>query len=183
MGGAKGRQRVRVWGGGVGTCSAGPGCGGRGRRSWGRVGVGSRSWVGDDETAPLVPLHVSHTSDRLDLRGGGLPVVPVFEVSSLKDELAPPVAWIHVADPSGGREHRQQTRYILIPLFGNVLVLNCKVFLDLAHCPKSLLSEIRTYQSFGRTGKMRPEQLAVQERIKGARRYPKGELEFTPDRR
>lgn len=109
-------------GGGGGTCSAGPSRGRRGRRSWGRVGVGGRSWVRDDETAPLVPLHVSHTSDRLDLRGGGLPVIPVFEVSSFEDELAPPVAWIHVADPSAGREDRQYIGYILIPLFDIFLV-------------------------------------------------------------
>ena len=47
-----------------------------------------------------MPLHVTHAPDRLDLRGGGLPVVPVLEISALEDILAPPVAWVHVAHPS-----------------------------------------------------------------------------------
>ena len=103
-----------VWG----SRSAGSSCGGWGRRCWGGVGFGarSRSWsrVRDDEAAPLVPLHVPHTSDWLDLRRRGLPVVPVLEVSSLEDELAPPVAGEHVADPSEGRRQKTGSDWVQI---------------------------------------------------------------------
>lgn len=87
------------------SCSAGSSSGGRGGV---RVGTGAGVWVWgrtrfrNNETAPLVPLHVPHTSDRLDLRYWGLPVVPVLEVTLFKDELSPPVARVHVAHPSGG---------------------------------------------------------------------------------
>lgn len=47
----------------------------------------------------LMPLHVPHTSDGLDLRFRGSPVVPVLEVSMLKHILVPPVAWIRVSHP------------------------------------------------------------------------------------
>lgn len=96
-------------GGGSESSSAGPsgGRGGRGFRCWGR----GRSWVRgrsrDGETPPLVPLHVTHTSDRLDLRCRGIPVVPVLEVSTLKHILAPPVAGVHVAHPSATKEQRR----------------------------------------------------------------------------
>lgn len=46
-----------------------------------------------------MPLHVAHSSDGLDLRSRGSPVVPVLVVSKLKDILAAPVAWEHVAHP------------------------------------------------------------------------------------
>lgn len=88
--------------------SAGPSCGRRGRRYWsrGRLGAraGRRRWVWNDETALLVPLHVPHTPERLDLRVRSFPVVPVLEVPLLKDELAPPVARVQVSNPSR-REH------------------------------------------------------------------------------
>lgn len=75
-------------------------CGARGR-GWGR-GRG-RGW---GNIAPsLVPLHVPHSSDGLDLRCSGSPVVPVLEFSLLKHILAPSVAWIHISHPpSEGRE-------------------------------------------------------------------------------
>lgn len=97
---ARGRQWEGM-GGRWGPCSAGTSCGRGGRRRRGRVGfrAGSWIWVRSSETAPLVPLHVPHTSDRLDLWGGGLPVIPMLEISSLKNKLAPPVAWVHVTDP------------------------------------------------------------------------------------
>lgn len=96
--------------------SAGPGCGRRGRRYWGRVRarVRRRGRVGDDETALLVPLHVPHTPQRLDLGVGSFPVVPVLEVPLLEDELAPPVARVQVSDPSGGWEHTQEDRTQLL---------------------------------------------------------------------
>lgn len=99
----------RLWGVScLESSSAGPG-GGRGCRGcWGR-GRG-RSWSRgrnrDGETPSLVPLHVSHTSDRLDLRCRGIPVVPVLEVSTLKHILPSPVAWVHVANPSRTKEQR-----------------------------------------------------------------------------
>lgn len=78
-----------------------------GCRSWSWSRSRSRIRVDNDETALLVPLHVPHTSDRLDLRRRGLPVVPVLEISSFKDELAPSVARVHVADPSGEEATQQ----------------------------------------------------------------------------
>lgn len=107
-----------------GPCSAGSSGGGRGRVGVGTgAGVRVRVWGGsrlrNNETAPLVPLHVPHTSDRLDLGYWGLPVVPVLEVTLFKDELSPPVARVHVADPSAGetrgyirsiKDSRQGTR-------------------------------------------------------------------------
>ena len=57
-------------------------------------------------TPSLVPLHVPHTSDGLDLRCSGSPVIPVLEFSMLKHILAPSVAWIGVSHPpSGGGEN------------------------------------------------------------------------------
>lgn len=88
-----------------GSCSAGSSSGGRGGVRVGtgaRVRVWGRTRLRNNETAPLVPLHVPHTTDRLDLRYRGLPVVPVLEVTLFKDELSPPVARVHVAHPSGG---------------------------------------------------------------------------------
>lgn len=102
VGGGRPRAVSPSWG------SAGPSCGRRGRRYWGRVRdrarAGRRGWVWDDETALLVPLHVPHTSERLDLGVRSFPVVPMLEVPLLKDELAPPVAWVQVSNPSRG-EH------------------------------------------------------------------------------
>lgn len=97
--------------------SAGPGRGRRGRRYWGRVRarVRRRGRVGDDEAALLVPLHVPHTPQRLDLGVGSFPVVPVLEVPLLEDELAPPVARVQVSHPPGGWEHTggQKTAVII----------------------------------------------------------------------
>lgn len=86
-------SRVRI---GIGWCRA------RGW-SWGWT----RSWGGGrGNIAPsLMPLHVPHTSDGLDLRCSGSPIIPVLEVSLLKHILAPSVTWIHVSyPPSRGRE-------------------------------------------------------------------------------
>lgn len=122
-----GRAGLRRWAPRAqgGSCSAGSSGGGRGGVRVG-TGAGVRVWgrtrLRNDETAPLVPLHVPHTSDRLDLRYWGLPVVPVLEVTLFKDELSPPVARVHVADPSGGetrgfirsiRDSRQGSRDLL----------------------------------------------------------------------
>lgn len=106
VGGGRQRAVSPRWG------SAGPSCGRRGGRYWGRVRgrgrgwarAGRRGWVWHDETTLLVPLHVPHTPERLDLRVRSFPVVPMLEVPLLKDELAPPVAWIQVSNPSRG-EH------------------------------------------------------------------------------
>lgn len=82
-------NRVRI---GVGSR------GGIGVRS--RVGIGRCRGRGRGNIAPsLVPLHVPHTSDGLDLRCSGSPIVPVLEISMLKHILAPSVAWIHVSHP------------------------------------------------------------------------------------
>ena len=90
------RIRVRFWvrgGGGVGI------------GSWIGSGIGRCRGRGRGNIAPfLVPLHVPHTSDGLDLRCSGSPIIPVLEVSMLKHILAPSVAWIHVSHPpSEGR--------------------------------------------------------------------------------
>lgn len=74
--------------------SAGPGGGRRGR-----LRARDRRRGGDDEAALLVPLHVLHAPQGLNLRAGSLPVVPVLEVALLEDELAPPVARIQVSHP------------------------------------------------------------------------------------
>lgn len=84
-----------------------------------RVGVGVRcgiwNWVrigrgrgrGGDNIAPsLVPLHVPYTSDGLDQRCSGAPVVPVLEFSMLKNILAPSIAWIHVSHPPAKQGER-----------------------------------------------------------------------------
>lgn len=86
------RSRIRIWAG-----------------SRGRSGVGVRN----DEASSLVPLHVPHTSDRLDQGRGGLPVVPVLEVSSFEDVLAAPVAWVHVAHPPGRRQKESRRGSLL----------------------------------------------------------------------
>lgn len=114
-----GRAGLRRWAP-TGSCSAGSSSG---RRGGVRVGTGAgvRIWgrtrFRNNETAPLVPLHVPHTPDRLNLRYWGLPVVPVLEVSLFKDELSPPVAWVHVAHPSG-EETRRYIRSIRDPWQG-----------------------------------------------------------------
>lgn len=90
-------SRVRI---GIGWCRARGWSWGWGwTRSWGRGG-------GRGNIAPsLMPLHVPHTSDGLDLRCSGSPIIPVLEVSLLKHILAPSVTWIHVSyPPSRGRE-------------------------------------------------------------------------------
>lgn len=69
-----------------------------------RTGVGGRVRIGrcrgrGNVTSSFVPLHVPHTSDGLDLRHRGSPVVPVLEITVFKDILAPPVARIHISNP------------------------------------------------------------------------------------
>lgn len=78
----------------------------RGRGGFG-VRLGRCRGRGRNNIAPFfVPLHVPHTSDGLDLRCSGSPIVPVLEVSMLKHILAPSVAWIHVSHPpSQSREN------------------------------------------------------------------------------
>lgn len=72
---------------------------------WCRVRVGSwsrtrgRGWGRWNITPSLMPLHVPHTSDGLDLRCSGSPSIPVLEVSMFKNVLAPSVAWICVSHP------------------------------------------------------------------------------------
>lgn len=70
------------------------------------IGSGSRIRIGrcrgrgrGNIATSLVPLHVPHTSDGLDLRCSGSPVVPVLEFSMFKHILAPSVAWICVSHP------------------------------------------------------------------------------------
>lgn len=69
----------------------------------GRVRTG-RCWGRGNVASSFVPLHVPHTSDGLDLRHRGSPVVPVFEITMFKDILAPPVARIHISNPPAKRE-------------------------------------------------------------------------------
>lgn len=65
---------------------------------WNRIRIGRCR--GRCNIAPsLVPLHVPYTSDGLDQRCSGSPVVPVLEFSMLKNILAPSVAWVHVSYP------------------------------------------------------------------------------------
>lgn len=65
---------------------------------WNRIRIGRCRGRGN--IAPsLVPLHVPYTSDGLDHRCSGSPVVPVLEFSMLKNILTPSVAWIHVSYP------------------------------------------------------------------------------------
>lgn len=75
-----------------------------GSRSWSRGWSRSRRWGwgrrGGDIAPLLMPLHVPHASDGLDLGFSGSPVVPVLEVSMLKHVLVPPVAWIRVSHPT-----------------------------------------------------------------------------------
>lgn len=66
--------------------------------NWIRIGRG-RGRGGDNIAPSLVPLHVPYTSDGLDQRCSGAPVVPVLEFSMLKNILAPSIAWIHVSHP------------------------------------------------------------------------------------
>lgn len=71
--------------------------------NWIRIGRGR----GGDNIAPsLVPLHVPYTSDGLDQRCSGAPVVPVLEFSMLKNILAPSIAWIHVSHPPAEQGER-----------------------------------------------------------------------------
>lgn len=81
------------------------------------IGIGIGRCRGGGNIAPsLVPLHVPHTSDGLDLRCSGSPIVPVLELSMLKHILASSVAWIHVSyPPSGGGE-----RAVCYIIFKNV---------------------------------------------------------------
>lgn len=71
-------------------------------RIGGRIGTGG-CWGRGNVASSFVPLHVPHTSDGLDLRHRGSPVVPVFEITVFKDILAPPVAWIHISNPPAKR--------------------------------------------------------------------------------
>lgn len=65
---------------------------------WNRVRIGRCRGRGN--IAPsLVPLHVPYTSDGLDQRCSGSPVVPVLKFSMLKNILASSIAWIHVSHP------------------------------------------------------------------------------------
>lgn len=69
-----------------------------------RYGIRNRIRIGRcrgrGNIAPsLVPLHVPYTSDGLDQRCSGSPVVPVLEFSMLKNILASSIAWIHVSHP------------------------------------------------------------------------------------
>lgn len=65
---------------------------------WNRIRIGWCRGRGDI-TPSLVPLHVPYTSDGLDQRCSGSPVVPVLKFSMLKNILASSVAWIHVSHP------------------------------------------------------------------------------------
>lgn len=67
-------------------------------RIGGRIRTG-RCWGRGNVASSFVPLHVPHTSDGLDLRHRGSPVVPVLEFTMFKDILTPPVARIHVSNP------------------------------------------------------------------------------------
>lgn len=69
----------------------------------GRGGIG-RCRGGGNIAPSLVPLHVPHTSDGLDLRCIGSPIVPVLEISMLKHILGPSVAWVHVSHPPSWEE-------------------------------------------------------------------------------
>ena len=97
------RGRGGSWGRGVRV--------GGGGRVWGWVRVGSgfrtRSRGGHVETPPLMPLHVPHTSEGLDERCCGSPVVPVLVIAVLKHILAPPVARIHVSHPPSESKRRR----------------------------------------------------------------------------
>lgn len=65
---------------------------------WNRIRIGRCRGRGN--IAPsLVPLHVPYSSDGLDQRCSGSPVVPVLEFSMLKNILASSIAWIHVSHP------------------------------------------------------------------------------------
>lgn len=76
---------------------------------WNRIRIGRCRGRGN--IAPsLVPLHVPYTSDGLDQRCSGSPVVPVLEFSMLKNILAPSVAWIHVSYPPG--EQGEQSKIL-----------------------------------------------------------------------
>lgn len=99
-GGIGTRSGIRVWGGVRTRVRVRTGIGGRIRTGgcWGRGNVASS----------FVPLHVPHTSDGLDLRHRGSPVVPVFEITMFKDILAPPVAWIHISNPPAKRERERE---------------------------------------------------------------------------
>lgn len=99
----------------------------------GRGGFGIRlgRCRGRSNIAPFfVPLHVPHTSDGLDLRCSGSPVIPVLEVSMLKHILAPSVAWIHVSHPPlRGRERvvyhiSDSNKITIIRLIKNIHPLN-----------------------------------------------------------
>lgn len=72
---------------------------GSGARFGFRIRIGSRIGVGrcrgrGNIASSLVPLHVPHTSDGLDLRCSGSPVIPVLVLSTFKHVLAPSVAWV-----------------------------------------------------------------------------------------
>lgn len=63
-----------------------------------RIGIG-RCGGGGNIAPSLVPLHVPYTSDGLDQRCSGPPVVPVLELAMLKNILTPSVAWVRVSHP------------------------------------------------------------------------------------
>lgn len=75
----------------------------------GRIRIG-RCWGRGNVASSFVPLHVPHTSDGLDLRHRGSPVVPVLEITVFKDILAPPVARIHISNPPAKRERKKEWR-------------------------------------------------------------------------
>lgn len=100
----------------------------RGRaRGW----TGGRSRSRWNVAPSLMPLHVPHTSDGLDLRCSGSPSVPVLEVSMFKNVLAPSVAWIRVSHPPS----QEKEWFVKWPIMTNNLVKNVdtlKVYFS--HC-------------------------------------------------
>lgn len=72
---------------------------------WNRIRVGRCRGRGNIASS-LVPLHVPYTSDGLDHRCSGSPVVPVLEFSMLENILSPSVAWIHVSHPPAEQQEQ-----------------------------------------------------------------------------
>ncbi len=114
------------WGWGWGWSGGGSWSGGwSGGRGWFGIragfgfGFGSRvgdgDGDGDGEAALFVPLHVTHTSDGLQLWFWGSPVVPVFVFAMFKHELTAAVARVHVAHPPEERDwsvRRQEVHFL-----------------------------------------------------------------------
>ncbi len=113
--------------GGWGSGSGSGGWGWSGGRGWfgiragfgfgfgSRVGDGDGDGDGDGEAALFVPLHVTHTSDGLQLWFWGSPVVPVFVFAMFKHELTAAVARVHVAHPPEERDwsvRRQEVHFL-----------------------------------------------------------------------